>query len=59
MRPPTHTDPDAIPRNGTEVPWVDIAPPEPDPERAVRPRAAGAGKAPAAGPDTARGGARD
>jgi hypothetical protein len=24
--PTTHTDPDAIPRNGTEVPWVE--PPE-------------------------------
>jgi hypothetical protein len=24
MRPLTHDDPDAIPRNGTEVPWVEI-----------------------------------
>ena len=24
MRPPTHDDPDAIPRNGTDVPWVEI-----------------------------------
>jgi hypothetical protein len=24
MRPLTHDDPDAIPRNGTEVPWVDV-----------------------------------
>jgi hypothetical protein len=24
MRPPTHDDPHAIPRNGTDVPWVEI-----------------------------------
>jgi hypothetical protein len=24
MRPLTHDDPDAIPRNGTEVPWMDV-----------------------------------
>jgi hypothetical protein len=23
MRPPTHDDPHAIPRNGTDVPWLD------------------------------------
>ena len=28
MRPLTHDNPNAIPRNGTEVPWVDL--PEPD-----------------------------
>jgi hypothetical protein len=25
MRPPTHDDPHAIPRNGTDVPWVDLS----------------------------------
>ncbi len=30
MRPPTHDDPNAIPRNGTEVPWLDL----PDPAAA-------------------------
>jgi hypothetical protein len=29
MRPATHDDPNAIPRNGTEVPWVEL----PDLER--------------------------
>jgi hypothetical protein len=24
MRPPTHDDPNAIPRNGTDVPWLDL-----------------------------------
>jgi hypothetical protein len=24
MRPPTHDDPNAVPRNGTEVPWLDL-----------------------------------
>ncbi|GAA3182960.1 hypothetical protein GCM10010531_41500 [Blastococcus jejuensis] len=24
MRPPTHDDPNAIPRNGTDVPWVEL-----------------------------------
>jgi hypothetical protein len=24
MRPLTHDDPHAIPRNGTDVPWVDL-----------------------------------
>jgi hypothetical protein len=24
MRPPTHDDPNAIPRNGTDVPWPEI-----------------------------------
>jgi hypothetical protein len=24
MRPPTHDDPNAIPRNGTEVPWPEL-----------------------------------
>ncbi|WP_164704564.1 hypothetical protein [Blastococcus litoris] len=32
MRPPTHDDPKAIPRNGTEVPWVEI----PDPHGGER-----------------------
>ena len=27
MRPPTHDDPNAIPRNGTDVPWVEIRDP--------------------------------
>jgi hypothetical protein len=27
MRPPTHTDPNAIPRNGTDVPWVELREP--------------------------------
>lgn len=31
MRPPTHTDPNAIPRNGTDVPWVELTEPRPDP----------------------------
>ena len=30
MRPPTHTDPNAIPRNGTEVPWPELDDPSPD-----------------------------
>jgi hypothetical protein len=34
MRPPTHDDPNAIPRNGTEVPLLELD----DPSR--RPRAA-------------------
>ena len=24
MRPPTHDDPNAIPRNGTDVPWIEL-----------------------------------
>ena len=24
MRPSTHDDPNAIPRNGTDVPWLDL-----------------------------------
>jgi hypothetical protein len=24
MRPPTHDDPNAIPRNGTDVPWPEL-----------------------------------
>ncbi len=27
MRPPTHDDPNAIPRNGTDVPWLDLEDP--------------------------------
>lgn len=34
MRPPTHDDPNAIVRNGTEVPWVEI--PEPQSEERRR-----------------------
>ena len=40
MRPPTHTDPNAIPRNGTDVPWLDLDDPSHDvPKRAPRPSA--------------------
>ena len=35
MRPPTHTDPNAIPRNGTDVPWLELD----DPSHDVHPRA--------------------
>jgi hypothetical protein len=35
MRPPTHTDPNAIPRNGTDVPWPELD----DPSHDVRTRA--------------------
>ena len=35
MRPPTHTDPNAIPRNGTDVPWLELD----DPSHDVSPRA--------------------
>ena len=24
MRPPTHDNPNAIPRNGTDVPWLEL-----------------------------------
>jgi hypothetical protein len=34
MRPPTHDNPNAIPRNGTDVPWVEL----PDPAHARRPQ---------------------
>ena len=27
MRPPTHDNPNAIPRNGTDVPWVELSDP--------------------------------
>ena len=30
MRPPTHTDPNAIPRNGTDVPWLELDDPSHD-----------------------------
>ena len=30
MQPPTHTDPDAIPRNGTDVPLIDLDDPSHD-----------------------------
>jgi hypothetical protein len=30
LRPATHTDPNAIPRNGTDVPWVEIPESRPD-----------------------------
>ena len=33
LRPATHTDPNAIPRNGTDVPWVDRPEPRPDHDR--------------------------
>jgi hypothetical protein len=33
MRPPTHDDPNAIPRNGTDVPWLDLDDPSRSPAR--------------------------
>ena len=36
MRPATHDDPNAIPRNGTEVPWVDLRDPGADQGRELR-----------------------
>jgi hypothetical protein len=46
MRPPTHDDPNAIPRNGTDVPWVDL--PEPRPEEESERTRAGLDEAAAA-----------
>ena len=37
LRPPTHTDPNAIPRNGTDVPWVDLPERRPEHERESAP----------------------
>lgn len=48
MRPPTHDDPNAIPRNGTEVPWVEIPDPHGGDRRAPsrqERRTGGAGQA--------------
>jgi hypothetical protein len=39
MRPATHDDPNAIPRNGTDVPWLDLDDPSHDrPRRRQQPR---------------------
>jgi hypothetical protein len=40
MRPPTHDDPNAIPRNGTEVPWLDLDDPGRTRDRAAQRRGA-------------------
>lgn len=37
MRPPTHEDPNAIPRNGTDVPWIELDDPS---HRRARPHGA-------------------
>lgn len=37
MRPPTHDDPHAVPRNGTDVPWLELDDPS---HRRVLPREA-------------------
>jgi hypothetical protein len=48
MRPPTHTDPNAIPRNGTDVPWLELDDPSHD-VRTRTPRQNGPDGASAAG----------
>lgn len=52
LRPATHTDPNAIPRNGTDVPWVELPGPrtdeEPERQHPGDDQAAGSGETTAA-----------
>ena len=38
MRPPTHDNPNAIPRNGTDVPWLELDDPSHNQARAGGPQ---------------------